>query len=92
MLMEEQIRVRLPQGNELIGEVEETLGASRFKIRTKEGQELVCRIPGKFRKRIKIRIGDLVLAKPWDIDPEKGDIVWIYNKTHASWLRKKGYI
>jgi translation initiation factor 1A len=91
--MEEQVtRVRLPRGEEVIGEVEETLGASRFKIRTKDGREIMCRIPGRFRRRIKIRVGDLVIAKPWVIEPEKGDIAWIYNKTHAAWLRKNGYI
>ena len=93
--MEEQqepIRVRLPRGNEVIAEVEETLGASRFKVKTKEGKFIICRIPGRFRRRIKIRVGDLVIAKPWSIEPEKGDIVWIYNRTHAGWLRRKGYI
>lgn len=92
MQQEEQIRVRLPRGEEVIAQIEETLGASRFKVKTKDGRSMLCRIPGRFRKRIKIRVGDLVLAKPWSIEPEKGDIVWIYNRTHAGWLRRRGYI
>jgi len=89
---EQVTRVRLPRGEEFIGEVEETLGASRFRIKAKDGSSIVCRIPGRFRRRIKIRTGDLVIARPWAIEPDKGDIVWIYNRTHAGWLRKNGYI
>jgi len=87
------IRVRMPKGSQVLGEVAELLGASRFRVACKDGKERVCRIPGKFRKRIKIRVGDVALVEPWDIEPDtKGDIVWIYNKTHANWLRNKGYV
>ncbi len=86
------IRVRLPRGKEMLGEIEQILGASRFKISCKDGRERICRIPGKFRRRIKVRAGDIVIVKPWEIEgDDKGDIVWIYNKTQMSWLRNKGY-
>ena len=88
----EPIRVRLPRGEEMLGEIESILGASRFMVACKDGKTRMCRIPGKFRKRIKIRSGDIVIIKPWSIEgDEKGDIVWIYNKTQMSWLRNKGY-
>ncbi len=92
--MEEEVtRVRLPRGKEVLGIIEEILGASRFRIACKDNKNRLCRIPGKFRKRIKVRVGDVVLIEPWDIEPnEKGDVVWIYNKTHATWLRDKGHI
>lgn len=91
--MEEITRVRLPRGNEVLGTIEEILGASRFRIACKDEKTRMCRIPGKFRKRIKVRVGDVVIIKPWDIEPnEKGDVVWIYNRTHANWLRSKGHI
>ncbi len=92
--MEEQVtRVRLPRRDEVLGVIEEILGASRFRIACKDDKNRLCRIPGKFRKRIKVRVGDIVIVKPWDIEPdEKGDVVWIYNKTHAEWLRNKGHI
>ena len=89
---EEPIRVLMPKGGQLIGEVVELLGASRFRVRCQDGKTRTCRIPGKFRKRINITAGNLVLVEPWSIEPDaKGDIVWIYNKTHANWLRSKGY-
>ena len=90
---EEPIRVRTPRGKELLGTIEELLGASRFNVKCTDGKKRLCRIPGKFRKRINVRIGDIVLITPWDIEPEsKGDVEWIYNRTQAAWLRSRGFI
>ena len=92
--MEEGMRVRLPRerDGELFGIIEEKLGASRFKIACKDGVMRVCRIPGRFRKMFKFRVGDVVIVKPWDIEKDKGDIVFIYNRTQIGWLRRKGYL
>ena len=90
--MEEITRVRLPRRGEVFGIIEESLGASRFKIGCKDGVVRMCRIPGKFRKRFNFRVGDTVIVRPWDIDNEKGDIVFIYNRTEANWLRRKGFV
>ncbi len=87
------IRVRTPKNNEVLGEISEILGASRFRVGCTDGNERICRIPGKFRKRINLRVGDIVLVKPWEIESnEKGDIIWIYTKTQAMWLKRKGFI
>ena len=90
---EEPIRVRVPRENEVLGEIIELLGASRFRVKCYDGKLRLCRIPGKFRKRIKISVGDVVLVEPWSVESdEKGDIVWIYTQTHVNWLKNKGYI
>ena len=91
--MEEGIvRVRLPRKGEILGEIQSLSGASRFIVSCKDSCTRICRIPGKFRKRINIRVGDIVVIKPWDIEfKEKGDVVWIYTPTQANWLRRKGY-
>jgi translation initiation factor 1A len=90
---EEALRVRLPRRGELIGQIEEILSASRFRIACQDGKTRLCRIPGRFRKRIKIHPGDYTIVQPWDIEPDaKGDIVYIYTRTQAGWLRKKGII
>ena len=50
-------------------------------------------MPGRFRRRLKIRAGDVVMIVPWEIEgDEKGDIAWIYNKTQSEWIKKKGYV
>lgn len=88
---EEPMRVRLPRGKEVIGEIIELLGASRFRVSCQDGNTRICRMPGRFRRRMRIRVGDLVLIEPWDIEfNDKGDVVWIYTRTQASWLRRKG--
>lgn len=94
MMEEEQpIRVRTPRQGEVLGTVEEVLGASRFRVRCQDNKERICRISGKFRKRMWVRIGDAVLVQPWDIQPEeRGDVVWRYTGTQAGWLRKRGYL
>lgn len=89
---EEFVRVRLPRGKEILGEIESLLGASRFIVSCKDGKKRLCRIPGRFRKRIKVRVGFIVLIVPWEIENEKGDVVWIYTRTQANWLQKKGHI
>ena len=90
---EEVQRVRMPRGKVVLGIIDEILGASRFRISCKDGKQRMCRIPGKFRKRINVRVGDIVIIEPWDIEPEvKGDILWIYNRTHAAWLRSRGMV
>lgn len=89
---EEIVRVRMPRGKEQFGRIEEMLGGSRFMVKCKDGEKRICRIPGKFRRRIKLKVDDVVLIKPWEVEPEKGDIVWIYNKTRSNWIKKKGYI
>ncbi|MBU0953146.1 MAG: translation initiation factor eIF-1A [Nanoarchaeota archaeon] len=87
------VRVRLPRGKEMFGIIEELLGASRFRIRCKDGNTRLCRIPGKFRRRIRVSVGDAVIIEPWDIEPkDKADVVWIYNKTQNVWLRQRGML
>ena len=87
------IRVRMPRGDEVIGCIEGILGASRFRVDCLDGKTRICRIPGKFRKRIKVRPGDWLIVKPWSIEPEsRGDVIWIYTRTQANWLHKRGYL
>ncbi|RLJ09017.1 MAG: translation initiation factor eIF-1A [Candidatus Aenigmatarchaeota archaeon] len=90
---EEPLRVRTPKDNEVLGTIEELLGASRFRVACTDGHVRICRIPGKFRKRVNLRVGDVVLVEPWSVESEeKGDIVWIYTKTQAEWLRRRNLI
>ena len=90
--MDEVVRVRLPREPEVLGTIVEILGGSRLKVDCKDGKVRICRIPGKFRRRLRLRVGDRVIIKPWDVQgDEKGDMVWIYNRTQASWLVKNGY-
>lgn len=90
---EEPVRVRLPHGREILGIIEGILGASRLNVNCLDGKRRMCRIPGKFRKRVRLSVGDVVLVEPWSVQPdEKADVVWLYNKTQMAWLRSRGYV
>ena len=90
--MEEVTRVRLPREGEVLGTIIEVLGASRLKVECRDDKVRTCRIPGKFRRRLRLKVGDKIIVKPWDVQgDEKGDMVWIYNRTQAAWLVKNNY-
>jgi len=89
---EEIIRVRIPKKGEILGMVVAMLGAGRLNVNCEDGFTRICRIPGKMRRRIWVRVGDLVLIKPWVVQSnERADVIWMYKKNQADWLRRKGY-
>ena len=92
--MEEEFeKVRVPKENEVLGIVEQMLGGDRMLVICDDGKERICRIPGKLRKRVWIKPGDLILVKPWKIQGDKrGDVVYRYTPTEANWLKRLGYV
>lgn len=97
MIMEQEeqeiARTRLPKKGEVLGAVLEMLGAGKLKVDCEDGFVRICRIPGKIRKSIWIRAGNVVLVEPWKVQSnERADILWRYSPTQANWLRKKGYL
>lgn len=86
-------RIRMPREGEVLGMVIALVGGSRMKVACKDGKERTCRIPGKFKKRVWVREGDVVIVKPWEIEGDKkGDIIWRYYPLQARILKEKGYI
>ncbi len=89
---EKKIRVRLPKKNELIGVVTQLLGFRRMYVTCTDGKTRMCRVPGRLRRSMWVKLHDVVIVEPWEYDDSKGDIIFDYTKTQASWLRKKGYL
>ena len=92
---EEIARIRLPRRGEgeILGIAIEMLGASRIRVQCEDGHTRIGRIPGKLRRRMWVRIGDLVVVKPWIVqEKEKADIVWRYTRTQAQWMKRNGKI
>jgi len=87
----EFVRVRLPRkkDNEIFGIADQLLGASRIKIMCADGKFRMGRIPGKIKKRMWIRQGDLVIVQPWDFQDEKANIQYRYTRTQAMYLSRK---
>jgi len=95
-LGEEQvvIRVRIPQGKEVLGIVQQRLGGSRMRVLCLDGKERICRIPGRLRRALWVRENDVVIVEPWELGgEEKGDVVHKYKgKAEVEFLKKKGYL
>jgi translation initiation factor 1A len=92
-LAEEIARTRIPKEGEILGRVLATLGAGKLTVECDDGKTRLCRIPGKIRKRVWVRVGDLVIVEPWKVQShERADIVWRYTNTQTEWLKRKGYL
>lgn len=86
-------RIRIPRSPEVLGLVEMMVGGDRARVRCDDENVRICRIPGKLRKRVWIKGGDLVLIEPWIVQTkERGDIIFRYTSTQANWLKRKGFV
>ena len=88
---EEILRIRYPnmKEGEMFGIADQLLGASHIKIMCADEKARMGRIPGKIKKRMWIREGDLVILRPWDFQDDKCDVRYRYTKTQASHLSRK---
>jgi len=90
---EEIARTRIPKEGELLGVVELMLGSDKLRVQCNDGKERIVRIPGKMRKRVWIRVSDLILIQPWKVmSDRRADVIWRYTNTQAKWLERKGYL
>ena len=89
---QEFTRVKLPRGKEVLGIIEQRVGAARVLIRCKDGKTRNCRVPGRLKRRLWLREGDIVIVQPWQFDDEKGDVLFKYNPTQVQWLKTRGYL
>jgi len=88
------MRVRMPdkKKKEMFGIADQLLGGSRLKIMCEDGKARMGRIPGKMKRRMWIREGDLVVVRPWEFQDEKCEVVWRYTKTQAAYLSRRGQV
>jgi len=85
--------MKIPEEGEIVGVVAQLLGFDRVKVKCADGKTRVCRIPGKMKKKIWIRLNDIVLVSPWDFQSDlKADVIWRYDRGNLRDLREKGYL
>jgi len=83
----------LPSAGEVLGIATKLLGFDRIMVKCQDGHERLCRIRGKMKRRVWIRVGDVVLVSPWEFQGEtRGDLTWRYTQGQAEVLRRKGYL
>ena len=91
---EEQIRLRLPRRNstELFAIAERLMGGSRMNVVCADGKARLARIPGRMKRRARVRAGDLLIIVPWDIQNDKADVVYRYTKTQSRILSRRNLL
>ena len=90
---EEFVRVRLPRNKEVLGILEQRLGGSRMRVRCLDGKTRICRVPGRLKKSLWVREGDVLLIEPWEFGgDEKGDVIYKYKHNQVDVLKKKGFL
>ena len=78
-----------PRG-EMFGVVREMNGAARATVICADEKNRMCRIVGKMKKKVWVRVGDLVIVKKWTVQEDtKGDLVFRYTKTQANKIKDK---
>jgi translation initiation factor 1A len=88
---EELKRIKMPRGTQVLGVLDRRLGGSRCYVKCLDGKTRNCRIPGRLKRRLWVREGDVVLVEPWELEQdEKGDIIFKYTKSQVQMLQRRG--
>ncbi len=87
-------RIRLPRrkDGEQFALATQLVGGDQIRAVAEDGEERSCRIPGKMRKRVWIRVGDVIIIRAWDFQPSKADVVWRYLRFQKEHLKKRGLL
>ncbi|MFX0039199.1 MAG: translation initiation factor eIF-1A [Promethearchaeota archaeon] len=93
-------RVKFPSKKlgEMFGRVVGIFGNDRMEVFCEDGKHRIGRIRGKIKKRVWIRIADLVIVNPWEWETQTDDkmgkceITWRYMKHEISWLERNNKI
>ncbi|MFH1823253.1 MAG: translation initiation factor eIF-1A [archaeon] len=86
-------RVPLPRGKQVLGILEQRAGGNHMIIKCLDNKTRNCRVPGRLRRKLWLREGDVVLIEPWELGGEtRGDVLLKYSKAQIDWLKKKGLL
>ncbi len=85
-------RARLPRGEEIMGIIEQRVGGNKMMVSCLDGKTRNCRVPGRLKRKLWLRPGDVVIVEPWELDKNKADIIFKYNTGQIEWLKRNGYL
>lgn len=86
------VRVRMPRENQFIGVVVQRFGGNKMEIKCSDGKNRNCRVPGRFSRTLWLRPKDIVLIETWELDRDKGDVIFKYDGSAINQLRKRGLL
>ena len=82
------VRVKLPRGREVIGIISQRCGGNRMIVSCMDGKNRNCRVPGRKRRGLWLREGDVIIIEPWEFDDDKGDVLFKYNPNQVIKLKQ----
>ncbi len=86
-------RIKLPRDKQILGICEQRVGGSRMKVKCMDGKVRICRIPGRLKRTLWVREGDVLLIEPWELSgEEKGDVIFKYKSIQVDVLKRKGLL
>ena len=75
------------------GQVTKLLGNCRFDVDCLDGKSRLCHVRGVLRKKkVFVKLGDLVIASLRDFEDGKADIIHVYHKNEIHKLKNLGEI
>ncbi|NCN51563.1 translation initiation factor eIF-1A [archaeon] len=85
-------RAPLPKGREIIGIIEQRYGGNKMKVNCLDKKERMGRVPGRLKRYLWLRPGDVIIIEPWELDDTKGEILLKYKPNQIAWLKKNGFL
>ena len=85
-------RAPLPRGKEVIGIIEQRLGGNKMMVDCLDGKKRNSRVPGRLKRKLWLRPNDVVIVEPWELDFDKGDIIFKYRPNQIEWLKQNGHL
>ncbi len=89
---EKVTRVKLPRGEQVIGIVEQRLGGNKMMVSCLDGKSRNCRVPGRLKRKLWLRPGNVVIIELWELDKTRGDVIFNYRPNQIEWLKANGYL
>ena len=71
------------------GQVTKLLGNCRLEVNCFDGTTRLCHIRGSMRKKVWIKINDVVLVSLRDFEDSKADIIYKYDLDEVTYLKKE---
>ncbi len=72
--------------------IQRNLGGGFLEVLCTDGDVYKARIPGKMRRRVWMREGDVILFLPWGTRDNKGEVVYRYRRDEVRKLIEMGLI
>ena len=89
---EKVTRARLPGKEEVMGIIEQRYGGNKMLVDCFDGKKRNCRVPGRLKRGLWLRPGDVVIIKFWELNKDRGDVLYKYRPNQVEWLKQNGYL